>query len=149
MEVILKADVVKLGKSLEIVNVKNGYARNFLFPRKLAIPASADAREMLEKNRAQLEAQLAKEKVAAQAVIAKLADVSVTLSAKVSEGEKLYGSITSQEIAENLKSQVLQIEKRHITLDESIKQLGVYTATVSLMADVEGKVKVWVIKDEN
>ena len=149
MEVILKADVVKLGKSLEIVNVKNGYARNFLFPRKLAIPASAEAREMLEKNRAQLEAQLAKEKVAAEAVIAKLADVSVTLSAKVSEGEKLYGSITSQEIAENLKSQGLQIEKRHITLDESIKQLGVYTATVSLMADVEGKVKVWVIKDEN
>jgi large subunit ribosomal protein L9 len=148
MEVILKADVTKLGKSLEIVNVKNGYARNFLFPRKLAIPATADAREMLEKNRAQLEAQLAKEKVAATEVIAKLADVSVTISAKVSEGEKLYGSISNQEIADNLKSQGLQIEKRHVELDEAIKQLGVYTATVRLMNDVEGKVKVWVIKDE-
>ncbi len=148
MEVILKADVAKLGKSLEVVNVKNGFARNFLFPRKLAIPATAEARELLEKNRAQLEAQLATERAAANEIIAKLADLSVTITAKVHEGEKLYGSITAQDIAENLKSQGIKVEKRHIVLEEGIKQLGVYTATVRLMNDVEGKVKVWVIKEE-
>ena len=149
MEIILKADVPKLGKSLEIVTVKDGYARNYLFPRKLAILANKPNREMLEKNRAQLLAQLEKEKEEAKAVIAKLAEVSVTLSVKVSEGEKLYGSVTSNDIAENLKGQGIKIDKRHIELEQPIKQLGVYNVAVNLAGDVEGKVKVWVIKNED
>jgi large subunit ribosomal protein L9 len=148
MEVILKADVPKLGKSLEIVNVKNGYARNFLFPRKLAILATKDNRLVLEKNRAQMEAQLKAERDSALSLIAKLAEAAVTLSVKVSEGEKLYGSVNAHEIAENLKNQGFKIEKRHIVLEQPIKQLGVYSVGVHLMSGVDGKVKVWVIKDE-
>ena len=148
MEIILKADVPKLGKSLEIVNVKDGYARNYLFPRKLAILATAENKDLLAKNRAELEAQLAAEKAAAQAEIAKLAEISVTLSAKVSEGEKLYGSITANEIAENLKGQGVKVEKHQVSLEQPIKQLGVYNVAVKLGHEVEGKVKVWVIKDE-
>ncbi len=148
MEIILKADVAKLGKSLDIVNVKDGYARNYLFPRKLAILANASNKDILAKNRAELEAQIATEKAAAQAEIAKLAEISVTLSVKVSEGEKLYGSVTANEIVENLKAQAVKVEKHHIVLEQPIKQLGVYNVGVKMTGGVEGKVKVWVIKDE-
>ncbi len=149
MEVILKADVENLGKALDVVKVKNGYARNFLFPRKLAIAATQQNKEALERDRARLEAAMVKQREAAAKVLEQIEKANVTISAKVHEEEKLYGSVTASDIAETLKAQGLPVEKRHIELDEPIKQLGVYTAKVKLMVGVEGKVKVWVVKDAN
>jgi large subunit ribosomal protein L9 len=149
MEVILKADVENLGKALDVVKVKNGYARNFLFPRKLAIAATQQNKEALERDRARLEAAMVKQREAAAKILEQIEKANVTISAKVHEEEKLYGSVTASDIAETLKAQGLPVEKRHIELDEPIKQLGVYTAKVKLMVGVEGKVKVWVVKDAN
>lgn len=149
MEVILKADVEKLGKTLDVVTVKDGYARNYLFPRKLAIAATKQNKAALERDRARLEAAIAKQREAATKVLETIEQANVTISAKVHEEEQLYGSVTASDIADNLKAQGLAVEKRQIELEEPIKQLGVYTAKVKLMPGVEGKVKVWVVKDTN
>ena len=146
MEIILKEDVAHLGKALDVVKVKDGYARNFLFPRKLAILATPSARNMLEKNRAKLVARIAEERAAAQIVMAKIEQASVTVSVKVHDGDKLFGSVSAQDIAEQLKAQGLNVEKRQIEI-EAIRQLGVFSASVKLMAGVEGKVKVWVVAE--
>jgi large subunit ribosomal protein L9 len=149
MEVILKTDVENVGKALAVVKVKNGFARNFLFPRKLAILATAGNKANLERDRVRLEAVLAKEREGSREMLAKIEQSSVTIAGKVHEGEKLYGSVTAADIAEVLKNQGLPVEKRHIILEEPIKQLGVYTVKVHLMSEVEGKVKVWVVADSN
>ena len=147
MEVILKEDISKLGNALDLVNVKNGFANNFLFPRGLAIMATRQNKALLERNRAKLEARLAGEKEKAKVAIAALADASVTISAKVHDGEQLFGSVTESQIAEKLVEAGHKVEKRHISLETPIKQLGVYSATVRLMSGVEGSVKVWVVAE--
>lgn len=148
MELILQSEVAKLGKALEVVNVKPGYARNFLLPRSLAVLATPAAKEMLEKDRARLEVRLEKDRTAASALLAKVEEASVTLQVKVVDGEKLYGSVGANDISENLKSQGLRVDKRAILLEEVIRQVGVYTVPVKLFAGVEGNVKVWVVKLE-
>ncbi len=100
MEIILKANVPHLGKMLDVVKVKDGYARNYLFPRKLAVRATKEAKLQIETNRAALEAQFQKELAAAGDVAAKLAQVSVNLERRVVEGERLYGSVTAADIAD-------------------------------------------------
>lgn len=148
MEVILKTDVYKLGNALDIVKVKDGYARNFLFPRKLAVQATASSKEMVLKNRAKMEAIFLKERTDAQATAKKLEQVSVTISRKVHEEERLYGSVNPSDIADALKSQGYKIEKRQIELESPIKQLGVFTAKIKMVANVEARIKVWVVKEE-
>lgn len=148
MEVILKADVIKLGKALDIVTVKDGYARNYLFPQKLAILATKSAKEMVDKNRADLEARFLKEKESASLLLKKLEEASVTIPVAVGENEQMYGSVSAHQIAENLKKQGFKVEKRQISLESPIKQLGVYTVSVKLHTEVEGAVKVWVVKEE-
>lgn len=149
MELILQSEVAKLGQALEVVNVKPGYARNFLLPRGLAVLATPAAKAMLEQDRARLEARLEKDRAAAAALLAKVEEASVTLQVKVVDGEKLYGSVGANDISENLKSQGLRVEKRAILLEEAIRQVGVYTVPVKLFAGVEGNVKVWVVKLED
>lgn len=148
MEVILKADVAKLGKMLQVVKVKDGYARNFLFPRKLAVLATKKSKEEIEKNREAMEALFRKEHAAAGDVAAKLNSLSINLVRRVVEGERLYGSVTSSDIAEAIKAQGVKIEKRQVELVEHIKQLGVYSVPVKVFADVEATVKVWVVKED-
>ncbi|MGL1936948.1 MAG: 50S ribosomal protein L9 [Fibrobacterales bacterium] len=148
MEIILKADVSNLGKALDVVTVKDGYARNFLFPQKLAILATRSAKNMVEKNRAELEARFLKEKESASLLLKKLEEASVTIPVAVGETEQMYGSVTGHQIAESLKKQGFKVEKRQVNLDAPIKQLGVYTVAVKLHAEVEGSVKVWVVKEE-
>ena len=149
MELILQADVAKLGKALDVVNVKAGYGRNFLLPRSLAVLATSSAKALLEKDRARLEARLEKDRLVAAALLAKVEEASVTLQVKVVDGEKLYGSVGANDISENLKAQGLRVEKRSILLEEAIRQVGVYTVPVKLFAGVEGNVKVWVVKLED
>ena len=149
MQVILLERIAHVGELGEVVKVKDGYARNYLFPKKLAILATKQNKVAIERDRARLEALMAKEREAARAVLAEIEKASVTIAAKVHEEEKLYGSINPADIAEKLQAQGLKVEKSQILLDEPIKQLGVYSAKVRLMAGVEGKVKVWVVEDQN
>lgn len=148
MEIILKADVPKLGKILEVVNVKPGFARNYLFPRKLAMLATEKAKKQIAENRAQMEALFRKEHSAAEGLAAKLNEVSLTLTRRVVEGERLYGSVAASDLVESLKSQGFKVEKRQIELEEPIKQLGVYTVPVRVFSDVLAHIKVWVVKQD-
>lgn len=148
MEIILKTDVANLGKTLDIVTVKNGYARNFLFPQKYAIPATPENKKLIEENREKMIALFEKDKSVAEQLLGKLKDCSVSISRKVIEDEKLYGSVTVGDIAESLKVQGFKIEKRQIELEEPIKQLGVYSVNIKLFAGVETKIKVWVVQEE-
>ena len=148
MEIILKANVPHLGKMLDVVKVKDGYARNFLFPRKLAVRATKEAKAQIESNRAALEAQFQKELAAAGDVAAKLSQVSVNLERRVVEGERLYGSVTAADIADAITKQGVKVNRAQVALEEPIKQRGVYTVTIKVFSDVEAQVKVWVVAEK-
>ncbi len=146
MEVILRNAVDKLGHPGDIVSVSPGYARNFLLPRGLAYEATAGNRKRIAAEKSRLEA-LENERIeAAKAIADKLAEVSVTFSARVGEEGKLFGSVTTADIAHQLEAQGFKIEKRQIELNEPIKTLGMYKVGVRLHADVHPEIKVWVIK---
>lgn len=147
MEVILKASVPSLGKMLDVVKVKDGYARNYLFPRKLAVRATKEAKLQIEKNREAMAALFQKELENAKGVAGKLAEITVNLTRRVVEGERLYGSVTASDIAEAITQQGIKVSRNQVALSESIKQLGVYSVTVNVFGDVEAAVKVWVVKE--
>jgi large subunit ribosomal protein L9 len=149
MEIILTKDVDNLGSALDVVKVKNGYAHNFLFPRGLAVLATDSAKKQLDAERAKTEEKIRQEKVAMQKVADKMKDVSLTIAAKVHEGEKLYGSIQASDIAAKLQAVGFDVDKRAVLLAEPIKQLGMFSIKVQLHRDVEAKVKLWIISDES
>jgi large subunit ribosomal protein L9 len=146
MEVILRNAVDKLGHPGDIVSVSPGYARNFLLPRGMAYEATPGNRRRIAQEKSRLEALEAERVAAAKAVADKLAEVSVTFAARVGEEGKLFGSVTTADIAHQLEAQGFKIEKRQIELNEPIKTLGVYRVGVRLHADVHPEIKVWVIK---
>lgn len=146
MEVILKANVPNLGSMMDVVKVKNGYAMNYLFPNKLAIRATEEAKKKIAENREAMEALFNKELGAAREVAAKLAEVTVNLSRRVVEGERLYGSVTAADIADEITKQGIKITRAQVDLAEPIKQLGVYPVTIKVFGDVTAEVKVWVVK---
>jgi large subunit ribosomal protein L9 len=146
MEVILRNAVDKLGHPGDIVSVSPGYARNFLLPRGLAYEATAGNRKRIASEKSRLEA-LENERIeAAKAIADKLAEVSVTFAARVGEEGKLFGSVTTADIAHQLETQGFKIEKRQIELNEPIKTLGMYKVGIRLHADVHPEIKVWIIK---
>jgi large subunit ribosomal protein L9 len=149
MEVILKEEIAGLGKSLEVVKVKNGYAHNYLFPRGLAELATPSSRKQLDALRAKAEARYEREKAEYQAKAEKLKDMSITIAAKVHDGEKLFGSIHAADIAAKLRETGYEFDKKAVLLPEPIKQLGMYTIKLQLHKEVETKVKLWVISDES
>ena len=146
MNVILKADIKGLGKAFEVAKVRDGYGRNWLLPQGLAITASTGNLKNLESEKKRQAGKLAKLKTTAEELATKLNGASITLSVRVHEGDKLYGSVGAHEIAEKLAEAGVQIDKLAIILDEPIKALGVFSVPVRLHADVEAKVKVWVVK---
>lgn len=146
MEVILRNAVDKLGHPGDIVSVSPGYARNFLLPRGLAYQATPGNLKRIAAEKSRLEALENERKAAAQAVADKLAEVSVTFAARVGEEGKLFGSVTTADIAHQLEAQGFKIEKRQIELNEPIKSLGMYKVPIKLHADVHPEIKVWVIK---
>jgi len=148
MEIILKADVAHLGKMLDVVSVKNGYARNYLFPRKLAVLASKEAKRSLEKNRAAMEALFRKELAVSEDIATKISATQLTIERSVVENERLYGSVSSTDIAAALKAQGFNIAKRQVVLEEPIKQLGNYSVPIKVFAGVETTVSVWVTNKE-
>ncbi len=149
MEIILKQDVQGLGRALDLVKVKNGFALNYLFPQGLAVMASLRAKQNIEAERAKLAERYEADKKEAQIRADKLKDFSVTLSARVSEGDKLYGSIQAADVSAKLKEAGYDIDKRNVILPDTIKQLGMFTIKVQLHRDVEAKIKLWVINDES
>ncbi len=147
MKVILRKEHEKLGKIGDVVEVKDGYARNHLLPHNIAFPASKGAVAALEEEKKQAERRVTKDLKGSEKVAADLEKVSVTIQMKVGEDEKLFGSVTSQMIADVLKDQGFNIDKRIIDLEEPIKALGIYDVSVKLHQSVTGKVKVWVVRE--
>ena len=147
MEVILLESIHKLGNRGQAVKVKPGYARNYLFPRNLALPATtANRRVFQETERVLIKKDVAATE-AARVRAAKLTDVAVNIAVAVGEEDKLYGSVTALDIVRKLKEQGHDVERREIALDEPIRQIGVYTVDVRLHREVSVPIKVWVVKE--
>ena len=147
MKIILRQDFEKLGKLGDIVVVKDGYARNYLLPRKIGYLATKGGLKTLEEEKKQHVDRQKKEIHGAEKVAAELEKTSVTLKMKVGEDEKLFGSVTNQMIAEALKEHGITVDKRSVELEEPIKALGIYTVDIRLATGVTGKLKVWVVRE--
>jgi large subunit ribosomal protein L9 len=147
MKIILRQDYEKLGKIGDVVEVKDGYARNYLIPRKIGFLANAGNLRKLDEEKKQHTTNQTRALQHAKKMASELEKISVTLKVKVGEDEKLFGSVTSQMIADALIEKGLTIDKRIIELDEPIKALGIYTVNIKLHTDVAGKVKIWVVRE--
>ncbi len=148
MEVILREDIEKLGDRGQVVKVAPGYARNFLLPRKLAVPATEANRKIVEQERQAYLRKEAKLKGEAEDLAKIMTGVSVTIAQKAGEADQLFGSVTGKDIADALAGQNFTIDRRKIHLDEPIKQLGEYKVPVRLHKDVTVEVTVNVVKEE-
>ena len=150
LKVILRQDVADLGQSGDVVTVRPGYARNFLLPRGMAYEATSANVKRLEEEKRRAEARSKQQFLEAGRRASQLENVSLTFHANAGDEGKLFGSITSADIAERLKEQGLdfEVDKRDIELDEPIKALGVYNVPVRLHTDVKPEIKIWVIKQD-
>jgi large subunit ribosomal protein L9 len=146
MEVILRQAVENLGQPGDLVKVSPGYARNYLLPRGVAFEATPGNVKRIAQERARLEAAESQRRESASDLSKRLEEVSLTFSARVGEEGKLFGSVTSADIAQQLEAQGFEIERRQIDLPEPIKTLGVFRVPVRLHPDVKPEIKVWVIK---
>ncbi len=146
MKIILRDDVENVGKVGEVVTVKDGFARNFLIPRKLAIPATTGNLRAIGTVKLQKDQRDKKRLREADRIKMGLEKISCTAEVQVGEEDKVFGSVTSAHIAELLKEQGFEIDRRDILLDEPLKALGVYTVDIKLERDVTAKLKVWVVK---
>jgi large subunit ribosomal protein L9 len=142
IEVILKEHVEHLGRRGEVVKVASGYARNFLFPRKLALAVTDENKRQIERERARAEAKDAEELKDAQALRARLEATEVTIGRRVGENDTLYGSVTSADIAEALAARDLAIDRRKIQLADPLKSLGEHEVSVKLHREVTATLKV-------
>jgi len=148
MEVILREDVDKLGSRGQVVKVADGYARNFLLPKRLAVLATAANKKIVEQERLAHLRREATERSAAEELAKLLNGVSVTIAQKAGEMDQLFGSVTAKDIADALEKQSYTIERRKIHLDEPIKQLGEHAVMVRLFRDVSAEIKVNVVREE-
>lgn len=146
MNVVLTKDVEKVGKKGEIKNVSAGFARNFLLPKNFAVEASAANVKAVEEKKKRDNIKLAKEKEVFVDLAAKISKLSLTISTQVGEEDKMFGAVTTEDIAMALKDQGFEVDKRKIDLEEPIKALGVYEVSLKLHAEVTATVKVWVVK---
>jgi len=147
MEVILKEDVPKLGSRGDMVKVAEGYGRNFLLPRKLAIEATQANKAVIQQMKAAAIRRQQRDKADAEALAAQLANVTVTFTRRAGEHDQLFGSVTSGDIAAELEHKGFNIDRRKIHLDELIKTLGEFKAPVRLFKDVTAQVRVEVQKE--
>jgi large subunit ribosomal protein L9 len=147
MELILRDDVEKLGRRGEIVKVKDGFARNFLLPRGLGMPVTAANKAMIEKERKAHEARLAKEKAEFESLASRIGGLRFVAPRKVGENDVLYGSVTSGDIAEFLKTKGIEIDRRKVLIDEPIKHLGDHEVKIRLHPEVTATLKLLVSKE--
>ncbi|MFQ5876878.1 MAG: 50S ribosomal protein L9 [Acidobacteriota bacterium] len=147
MRIVLREDIDNLGRRGEVVQVAAGYARNYLLPKRKALPATDGNLKVIEREKRRYQVRQAKEKAGAEALASRLAGVSCTIVRRVGESETLYGSVTAADIAEHLEREGIQIDKRRIQLEDPIKSLGIYTVAVRLHPEVSTDLKVWVVKE--
>ncbi|MGE0040113.1 MAG: 50S ribosomal protein L9 [Vicinamibacterales bacterium] len=148
MEVILRDHVDHLGSRGEIVKVADGYARNYLLPRKLALPATDANKKWIERERRIVEAREGEEREAAQAIATRLAALEIVITRRVGENEQLYGSVTNADIAEVLLQKGFEIDRRKILLPDALKAIGDVQVPVKLHRDVTAQLTVQVVKEE-
>ena len=146
-EIFLMADVADLGVEGDVVTVADGYARNYLIPKKLGAPVTNATKRQLAKIQKEREIALVEATAKARKMVKKLEGVSVTLTVKTSEGDKLYGSVGEVEIAAALKEQGIEIDKALIALESNIKELGVFDVKIKLQPEVEATIKVWIVEE--
>ena len=147
MQIILQEDVEKLGNRGDVVTVKPGYARNFLLPNKLAVEATPGNMKALERIRGALAKKTATELDAAKKQADQLLGVTLTFKRKTGENDQMFGSVTSGDIADGLKAQRFEVDKRQVQLAEPIKTLGEFPVTVKVFRDVTAEIKVQVEKE--
>ena len=147
MKVIIRKKYEKLGEIGDIVKVADGYARNFLIPRKIVMQPTKGNLRILEEEKKQSELRVGKEQAIAQETAAALAKLSLTIPMKVGDEDRVFGSVTSQNIAELLKEKGFDIDKKKILLEEPIKALGIYPVKVRVQPEVDSEVKVWVVRE--
>jgi large subunit ribosomal protein L9 len=148
IEVILREHIEHLGRRGEIVKVADGYARNYLLPRKLALAVTTENKRQIERERARADAREAEELMEAQALQTRVEAVELVIARRVGESETLYGSVTSSDIAEGLATRQLVIDRRKIQLAEPIKTLGDHEVPVRLHRELTATVKVKVVAEE-
>lgn len=146
MKLILIKDVEHLGKIGDIVNAKEGYARNYLFPQKLALEATEANKKIIEKEKLKITKEKKESRKEADELCQKLEKLSLTIPVQIGEKDKMYGSVTSQDISDFLKKEGFDIDKRKIELPTPIKALGIYSIKIKLNAEVTATMKVWAVK---
>lgn len=147
MQVILKEDVKDLGHIGDLVNVKEGYARNFLIPKGLAVEANPKNLKALEHEKRKIQELVKKAKTAADELASKVSGTTVTIKAKAGEEDKLFGSVTVMDIADALKKEGMDIDKKKIVMEEPIKRLGNYTVSVKIHSEVSAQLNVQIVKE--
>ncbi len=147
MKIILRSDYESLGKAGDVVTVKDGYARNFLLPKGIAVLATQKNVTRLEEEKKRALRVQEKERQEFVTLAQELEKISVTASVAVGEEDKVFGSVTAQNIADLLKEKGFEIDKRKISLDEPIKALGVYNVPIKLHSEVEAQIRLWVVKE--
>ena len=147
MEVILREHVDNLGRRGEVVKVADGYARNYLLPRKLALAATAGNKQHVERERKIIEVREAEDKAQAEAMAARLAAVPIAITRRVGDTDQLYGSVTSGDIADLLKTKGFEIDRRKLILPEPIKAIGEHEVPLKLHREVTVTLKVRVVKE--
>lgn len=148
MKIILRQDMDPLGLEGDIVDVAKGYARNYLIPKGIALEANNQNVKLLESQRKKIEIKRLKEKEEAEKIKERLADVMITISQKAGEEDKLYGSVTSMDIAAHLEKEGIIIDRKKISMDKPIKSLGDFEVPIKLYPEVTGSIKVSVIPEE-
>ena len=147
MKVILLDNIKGVGKKDEVINASDGYARNFLFPKKLAVEANAENMSKLKNKQDSVQHKKDVEKEKAEEIAKKLKDITLPIKVKAGENGRIFGGVTSKEISENLKSQFkIDIDKKKIVLNEAIKNLGVFNVSIKLFEGIVGNLKVNVIE---
>jgi large subunit ribosomal protein L9 len=147
MRVILTENIEKLGKIGDVVSVKEGYGRNFLIPQNKAKPATEGNMKFLESLKKRQAAEEAAKLKEALRMADRLASLSITISMKAGEEDKLFGSVTTDMIADAVKAEGIDIDKKDIGLDEPIKKLGVYQAGIKIHPEVKASLRIWVVKE--
>ena len=147
MEVILREHVDNLGRRGEVVKVADGYARNYLLPRKLALLATEGNKKQIEREKVKFDAKEAEEQKVAQAMAERIANVDVEIARKVGETDALYGSVTSSDVAEALAKKGFELDRRKLVLQEPIKKLGEFSIPVKLHREVTAQIKLRVVAE--
>ena len=148
MKVILKENIESLGKEGEVIKVADGYARNYLIPKGLAVEASGKNVRMLEHEKSTVALQAAKERKKAEAIVQQVSQVNCTIARKLGAQEKMFGSITAKDIAEALKACGVEVDKKHIVLGEPIKALGDFPVRIKLFSGISAEVQIHVVEEK-